>query len=320
VMEQGVPSFKVFTAYPGVLMLEDSEIFRVLRWAGPRGALVQVHAENGGAIAELIAANAAAGRLEPRWHSASRPSPLEGEATARAIALAEVAGAPVYIVHLTCAEALDAVRAARRRGVRVFAETCPQYLFLTEDELSRPGFEGAKFVCSPPLRPAHHAPALWRGLEQGDLQVVATDHCPFNYQGQKELGRGDFRKIPNGIPGIETRLLLLWKGVAEGRISANRFVELCATAPARLFGLYPRKGLLAPGADADLLLWDPKRRVDLSAAALHMRVDYSPYEGMVVEGGPAKVFARGKLIVDGDRFLGAPGDGEYLPRTPLEKR
>ena len=317
VFDAGVTSFKVFTAYPGVLMLDDGAILRLLRWSARRGALIQVHAENGLAIAETVALLASEGKLEPRHHALSRPSPLEGEATARVLALAEVAGAAVYVVHLTCREALAAVGAARRRGVRAFAETCPQYLYLCEQDLARPDFEGAKFVCSPPLRDPSHAAELWRGLALGDLQVVSTDHCPFNFRGQKELGRGDFRKIPNGLPGIETRLPLLHQGVVEGRIGLNRFVDLVATAPARLFGLYPRKGALVPGADADVLLWDPRREVDLSASRLHMRVDYSPYEGKVVSGGPAKVFARGRLIVDGPRFLGQAGEGRFLRREPF---
>ncbi len=314
VFEQGVTSFKVFTAYPGVLMLDDAAILRALRWSAKRGALIQVHAENGLAIAELVASLAAEGKLEPRHHAASRPSVLEGEASARVLALAEVAGAPVYLVHLTCREALEAVRSARVRGVRAFAETCPQYLYLSDDKLALPDFEGAKFVCSPPLRDNSHAPALWQGLCLGDLQVVATDHCPFNFKGQKEAGRGDFRKIPNGLPGIETRLTLVHQGVVEGRLSINRFVDVVATAPAKMFGLHPRKGVLAPGADADVVIWDPQKRVDLSAARLHMRVDYSLYEGQVFTGGPAKVFVGGRLTVDGDRFLGKAGDGRFLRR------
>ncbi|HCF56856.1 MAG TPA: dihydropyrimidinase, partial [Myxococcales bacterium] len=237
-----------------------------------------------------------------------------GEASARVLALAEVAGAPVYLVHLTCREALEAVRSARVRGVRAFAETCPQYLYLSDDKLALPDFEGAKFVCSPPLRDNSHAPALWQGLCLGDLQVVATDHCPFNFKGQKEAGRGDFRKIPNGLPGIETRLTLVHQGVVEGRLSINRFVDVVATAPAKMFGLHPRKGVLAPGADADVVIWDPQKRVDLSAARLHMRVDYSLYEGQVFTGGPAKVFVGGRLTVDGDRFLGKAGGGRFLRR------
>jgi dihydropyrimidinase len=310
----GITSFKLFTAYPGSLMLDDGSIYRVLRWATRSGALIQAHCENGPAIARIVEELAAEGKLEPRTHAASRPSRLEGEATARVLALAEVAGAPIYIVHLTCREALEAVRDARRRGVRAYAETCPQYLYLSSEDLARPGFEGAKYVCSPPLRERHHALELWRGLESGDLQTVATDHCPFNFKGQKEMGRGDFRKIPNGLPAIETRVPLLHQGVVDGKLSAARFVDAIATAPARLFGLYPRKGAIVPGADADLVLWDPERAFDLSASKLHMRVDHSIYEGRVLRGAPEKVFVRGSLVVDGDRFLGRPGAGRYLSR------
>jgi dihydropyrimidinase len=313
----GITSFKLFTAYPGVLMMDDGAIYRALRWAARRGALIQGHAENGPAIAEVVAELAAARKLEPLYHALSRPSQLEGEATSRLCALAEVAGAPLYIVHLTCSEALEAVRAARRRGVRVYAETCPQYLYLSSEDLARPDFEGAKYVCSPPLRGKGHQEELWRGLRQGDLQTVATDHCPFNFKGQKELGRGDFRKIPNGLPAIETRVLLLHQAVVDGKLELSRLIDAVATAPAKLFGLYPRKGALIPGADADLAIWDPERSVDLGVAHLHMRCDHSIYEGRKVKGGPEKVFLGGKLVIDGERFLGRAGDGRFLPRQPF---
>jgi dihydropyrimidinase len=316
-MRAGITSFKLFTAYPGALMLDDGAILRVLRWAGRHGALIQVHAENGLAIAEITAELAAQGKRDPMFHGLSRPAALEGEATSRVITLAEVAGAPLYVVHLSCREALQAVRAARMRGLPVFAETCPQYLYLSLEDLGRPDFEGAKFVCSPPLRPKGHAEELWRGLAGNDLQTVATDHCPFNFQGQKEAGRGDFRKIPNGLPSIETRLPLLYQGVVEGKLSLNRFVDCVSVAPAKLFGLYPRKGALVPGADADLVLWNPGRRMDLSHRHLHMRVDYSLYEGVQVTGGPDKVFSRGELIVEDDRFLGRAGHGQFLARAPF---
>jgi len=316
---EGITSFKMFTAYPGVLMADDGAIFRALRWAAKEGALLQFHCENGPAIAELVDEIAGRGDLAPKFHGQSRPSRLEGEATARVLALAEVAGAAAYIVHLTCNEALEAVRDARRRGVRAFAETCPQYLYLSSDDLAKPGFEGAKVVCSPPVRDAWHQEPLWRGLATGDLQVVATDHCPFNYVGQKDMGKDDFRKIPNGMPALETRMHLIHEGVNQGRLSLTRFVDAMCTQPAKLFGLYPQKGALVPGADADIVIWDPKREVDLSAAALHMRVDYSPYEGKKVMGGPTKVYRRGQLIVDGDRFLGAAGEGRYLRRQKFDQ-
>lgn len=312
---EGITSFKLFTAYPNSLMIDDAAIYRVMQWAARSGALVQAHCENGPAIAAIVADMMAAGNTEPIDHIRSRPSALEGEATHRVLALAKVAGAPVYVVHLTCKEALDAVRAARAAGQAVFAETCPQYLYLSEADADRPDFEGAKFVCSPPLRPAWHAEHLWKGLAAGDLQTVATDHCPFDFRGQKDAGLTDFRKIPNGLPAIETRLMLVHQGVNDGHISFNRFVDLVSTTPAKLFGLYPKKGLLAPGADADVVLWNPRREMDLSVAKLHMRVDYSPYEGRKVFGGPDKVFSRGRLIVDKDRFVGEAGAGRFVPRA-----
>jgi dihydropyrimidinase len=317
-VEEGITSFKLFTDYPGVFQIDDGCIFRALRWARERGALIQVHAVNGPATAILIEEAAAEGRLDPVYHGLCRPSRLEGEATSRMVDLAEVAGAPVYIVHLTCAEALAAVRDGRRRGVKVFAETCPQYLYLSHDDLARPDFEGAKYICNPPIRPAWHAPELWKGLRSGDLQTVATDHCPFNFKGQKEMGRGDFRKIPNGLPGLETRVPLIHQGVVDGHITLNQLVDVCSTAPAKLFGLYPRKGAVVVGADADLVLWDPEKQTDLSVKSLHMRVDHSIYEGVTVKGGPDKVLVRGEVIVDGAEFRGRAGAGRYLRREPVE--
>jgi len=310
-VRDGITSFKVFTAYPGALMIDDGAIYAALRWAAKSGALIQVHAENGPAIARIVEEMIASGRTDPVHHGLSRPSALEGEATSRVIALAEVAQAPVYIVHLTCREALSAVRDARRRGVRAFAETCPQYLYCSLDDLARPDFEGAKYVCSPPLRPKEHQDVLWRGLAVGDLQTVATDHCPFYFRGQKEMGRGDFRKIPNGMPTIESRLPLMYQGVVDGHIGLNKFVDLVSTMPAKLFGLYPRKGAVAAGSDADIVIWNPERRTDLSASHMHMRVDYSPYEGRIVQGGVERVLVRGKTIVDSGRFTGHAGDGRF---------
>ncbi|MBI5547661.1 MAG: amidohydrolase family protein, partial [Deltaproteobacteria bacterium] len=242
---------------------------------------------------------------------------LEGEATARCIALAEVAGAPLYVVHLTAKEALEPVREARFRGQQVWAETCPQYLCLSTRDIEAPGLEGAKVVFSPPVRAPGNEEHLWRGLSLGDLAAVGTDHCPFFFRGQKDQGRERFTDIPNGAPSIETRLLLLWEeGVRKGRIDLNRFVQLTSTAPAKIFGLYPRKGALVPGADADVVVWDPEREQSLSWRDLHMRTDYSPYEGRVVKGAPALVFARGELIVDGGHWLGRAGFGRFLKRGP----
>ncbi|MDQ7848940.1 MAG: dihydropyrimidinase [Armatimonadota bacterium] len=312
----GVTSVKVLLAYKGRLQVDDTTLLLVLRQAGRNGLLTLVHCENGDVIDLLIREAVAAGHLEPRFHPLTRPAQLEGEATGRALALAAVADAPVYVVHLTCAAALEQVRLARARGQRAWAETCIQYLFFTAEDLDRPGFEGAKFVCSPPFRSRDDQEALWGGLGDGTLAVVSTDHAPFSFEGQKTLGRSDFTRIPNGVPAIEDRLLMLYHaGVGGGRISLNRFVELVATNPARLFGLYPRKGTLAVGADADIVLWDPQRQRVLSARTHHMRVDYNLFEGTEVRGAPAGVWLRGQQVVDGEQFLGSPGSGRYLQRA-----
>jgi dihydropyrimidinase len=315
VVSEGVTSFKLFMAYPGVLFVDDGQIFRAMQRAGELGALICMHAENGIPIDILVQQAVAKGHTSPVYHALTRPQVAEAEGTHRAICLAEMAGAPVYIVHLSAERALKHVVEARDRGLPAYAETCPQYLFCSEDDLARPGFEGAKFVCTPPLRPAHMQEDLWRGLRTHDLQVVATDHCPFCMKGQKELGQGNFAKIPNGMPGIETRLYLLWDGgVRKGRISMNRFVEITSTAPAKIFGLYPRKGTIAIGADADLLVWDGEKKHVLGLETLHMRVDYSPFEGREVVGAPTHVLSRGKVIVEDGKYLGKKGDGRFFKR------
>jgi dihydropyrimidinase len=312
---EGVTDFKLFTAYPGVFFSDDGAIFRAMQRTATNGGLILMHAENGLAIDVVAAQNADAGNTDPYYHGVSRSPVLEGEATNRVIRLAQVAGVPVYIVHLSAAEALDEVRRARDDGLPAYAETCPQYLFLTLDDLGN-GFEGAKFVCSPPLRPAEHAGELWKGLAKDDLQVVSTDHCPFDFHEQKEMGRDDFRKVPNGLPGVENRVDLLYSGgVAEGRITPNRWVEIISAAPARMFGM-PQKGAVAVGADADIVIYDPSRRHTISARTHHMDVDYSCYEGWEVTGGSDVVLSRGKVIVDGEEWLGTAGDGRFLKRQP----
>ena len=312
-VDEGVTTFKLFTAYPGVFFSDDGAIFRAMQQTARNGGLIMMHAENGPAIDVVAGQTFAAGQTDPYYHGTSRSPLFEGEATNRVIRLAAVAGAPVYIVHLSAREALNEVRRARDEGLPAFAETCPQYLFLSLEDMGD-GFNGAKFVCSPPLRPADHQQDLWRGLLRDDLQVVSTDHCPFDFHGQKEMGRGDFRKIPNGLPGVENRVDLLHSGgVANGRLTPNRWVELISSAPARLFGL-PQKGAVAVGLDADLVIYDPLRKHTISASTHHMAVDYSCYEGREVTGGADIVLSRGKIVVDGDEWLGAKGDGRFLKR------
>ncbi|HSL25159.1 MAG TPA: dihydropyrimidinase [Acidimicrobiia bacterium] len=321
-IDEGVSSFKMFMAYPGVFYSTDGEIFRAMQKAAENGATIMMHAENGIAIDVLIAQALARGETDPIYHGIVRRSILEGEATHRAIKMAELAGCPLYVVHMSALEALAEVTNARDEGLNVFAETCPQYLFLDLDDLGN-GFEGAKFVCSPPLRDRAegHQEALWSGLATNDLQVVSTDHCPFCFEDhpelgrQKRLGEGDFSKIPNGLPGVEHRLELIYHGaVAEERLSLERWVEVCSTTPARMFGLFPRKGTIAVGSDADLVIFDPRKKHTLSAATHHMRTDYSCYEGMEIGGGVDTVLARGKVIVAADQYRGKKGDGRYLKR------
>jgi dihydropyrimidinase len=315
---EGVPDFKLFTAYPGVFLSDDGSIFRAMKQTARNGGLIMMHAENGPAIDVIANETFAAGNTDPIGHGMARYSVLEGEATNRVIRLAQAAGVPVYIVHLSAREALNAVRQARDEGLPAFAETCPQYLFLSLDDLGG-GFNGAKFVCSPPLRPKDHWEELWRGLVKDDLQVVSTDHCPFDFHGQKELGRGDFRKIPNGLPGVEDRVDLLHDGgVVGGRISRERWVEIISTAPAKLFGMYPRKGALAVGSDADLVIYDPNRRHTISARTHHMDVDYSCYEGRTVQGGSDIVMSRGSVIVRDGAFTGRKGAGRFIKREATD--
>lgn len=322
ISREGVTSFKLFMAYPGVLMVDDGALFKAMRVAGANGAMTCVHAENGPVIQVLVQEAIAQGQRAPKYHAMTRPSILEGEATHRAIRLSELAQAPLYIVHLSAGEALSAVTEARDRGIPVHAETCPHYLFLTAEDYERPGFEGAKYVMTPPLRGHDHQAHLWRGLKSDDLQVVSTDHCPFCFNEapygmkfSKQQGVDDFSKIPNGAPGVETRLPLIYDGaVDKRRMSINRFVEITSTAPAKLFGLFPRKGTIAVGSDGDIVLFNPTEQWTIRASEGHSRADYSLFEGRPVTGRVKKVFLRGQCIVDGKDWRGRAGMGEFLVR------
>jgi dihydropyrimidinase len=315
-VREGVSSFKMFMAYPGVLMADDATIFKAMKQTAQNGALVCMHAENGSVIDTIVQRTLAEGKTAPIYHALTRPTTAEGEAVNRSIALAEMAGAPVYIVHLSSNDALEKVAEARDRGLPVYAETCPQYLFLSiEENMNKPGFEDAKYVFTPPLREKWHQEKLWAGLRKNTLQVVSTDHCPFCYKEQKELGKDDFTKIPNGGPGIEHRLQLLYHGGAsEGKISLNRWVELCSATPAKMFGLYPRKGTIAVGSDADIVIWDPEKEHTISVHTHHMCTDYSMFEGKKLKGNAETVFSRGEVIVKDNKFLGKPGRGQFVKR------
>ncbi len=315
VMDEGVTSFKMFMAYPGVFLVDDATIFRAMSAAGARGGLICMHAENGIVINEIIKRALAQGRTAPKYHALTRPTRAEAEGVHRAIAIAEMAEAPVYIVHLSCADALEQVREARDRGLPAFAETCPQYLFLSYDNYEEPDFEGAKYVMTPPLREKWNQAELWKGLKTDDLQVISTDHCPFCMKEQKELGKDDFSKIPNGAPGVEHRVPLIYNGgVVENRISLNRFVELTSTAAAKMFGLFPKKGTIAVGSDADIVIFDPEKEQIISAKTHHMNVDYSAYEGKTIKGVVETVLSRGRVVIDNGEYKGKPGDGSFLKR------
>ncbi|QEV21177.1 dihydropyrimidinase [Streptomyces alboniger] len=313
-VEEGVSSFKLFMAYPGVFYSDDGQILRAMQRAGGNGGLIMMHAENGIAIDVLVEQALARGRTDPRYHGEVRKALLEAEATHRAIKLAQVAGAPLYVVHVSAREAVAELTRARDEGLPVFGETCPQYLFLSTDNLAEPDFQGAKYVCSTPLRPQEHQAALWRGLRTNDLQVVSTDHCPFCFSGQKELGRGDFSKIPNGMPGVEHRMDLLHQAVVDGHLSRRRWIEIACATPARMFGLYPKKGTIAPGADADVVIYDPHAEQTISAATHHMNVDYSAYEGKRLTGRVETVLSRGEPVITQREFTGRAGHGAYTAR------
>jgi dihydropyrimidinase len=320
-INEGVMSFKLFMAYPGVFLVDDATIFRAMKNSGEAGGLICMHAENGIVINEIIKHALAEGKTAPKYHALTRPTKAEAEGVHRAIAIAEMAEAPVYIVHLSCADALEEVREARDAGLPAYAETCPQYLFLDYSLYEREGFEGAKWVMTPPLREKWNQDKLWQGLQGNDLQVISTDHCPFCMKEQKELGRDDFTKIPNGGPGVEHRMSLIYNGgVAGGRISLNRFVELTSTSAAKLFGLFPRKGTIAVGSDADIVIFDRNEEMTISAATHHMNVDYSAYEGMKVKGVSKTVLSHGRVVIDDGKYVGKPGDGQFLRRSTFSGR
>jgi len=325
VPDEGVTSYKLFMAYKGAIMVDDETLFRTMQVAAQTGALVMVHAENGDAIDVLVKQTLAEGKTEPRWHAASRPPETEAEATNRAVKLAHIAGCPLYVVHVSCQESVEPIAVARSRGWRTWGETCTQYLFIDQTRLEEPNFEGAKYVYTPPPRPAKNFEHLWTALRTGVLSVVSTDHCPFRFSDQKTLGRDDFSKIPNGGPGIENRLHMLHHfGVREGRLSMNQLVDLCCTQPAHLFGMFPRKGTIAAGADADVVVWDSEKPLTLSAATHHSNVDYNLFEGTEVIGAPEVVLVRGQVIVDHDELVAEPGAGQFVRRArfgePLRPR
>jgi dihydropyrimidinase len=314
--DQGVTSYKLFMAYKGALMVDDETLFKTMEVAAETGALVMVHAENGDAIDVLVKRALAEGHTEPHWHALTRPPETEGEATNRAIQLARVAGSPLYVVHVSCAESVEPIRIAREKGWNIWGETCTQYFFVDYTFLERPNFEGAKFVYTPPPRDKANQDVLWNAVRTDVLSAISTDHCAFNWDGQKTLGKDDFSKIPNGGPGIENRLQMIHQfGVREGRISLNRMVELLATNPAKLFGLYPRKGTLAVGSDADVVVFDPEKRVTLSAKNHHSKVDYNLFEGTEVQGSPEVVLLRGNVLVENDELVARPGIGEFVKRA-----
>ena len=322
-MGEGVTSFKLFMAYPGVLYSNDGQIFMAMQKAAENGSTIMMHAENGIVIDVLREQAIKRGETDPIYHAVTRPPITEAEATHRAIAYAELAGCPLYVVHMSADDAVAEVALARDRGLNVFGETCPQYLYLDWDNLREPGFDGAKYVCSTPVRDREdgHQEALWQALATNDLQVISTDHCPFCMNDhptlgtQKRLGEGDFTKIPNGLPGVEERMRLIYDGaVSDGRMSLERFVEVCSATPAKMFGMYPKKGTIAIGSDADIVIWDPDVESVMSVDVNHMDVDYSAYEGKTVQGKIEMVLSRGRVLIEGDTYRGSPGDGDFIAR------
>src|SRR5882724_5561975 len=314
--DQGITSYKLFMAYKGALMVDDETLFRTMQVAADTGALVMVHAENGDAIDVLVKKALAAGHTEPKYHALTRPPETEGEATNRAIQLARVAGVPLYVVHVSCAESVEPIQLAREKGWDVWGETCTQYLFIDYTFLERPNFEGAKYVYTPPPREKENQDVLWNAVRTDTLSAISTDHCAFLWDGQKTMGRDDFSKIPNGGPGLENRLQMIHEfGARAGRISLNRMVELLSTNPAKLFGLYPRKGTIAVGTDADLVVFDPEKKVTIAAETQHSKTDYNLYEGTEVTGTPEVVLLRGQILVEGDELVAEPGVGQFVRRA-----
>lgn len=347
-VNEGVTSLKLFMAYKNVFQIDDATLFKTMQIAAKHGMIVMVHAENGDVEASLTPALLAEGKTDPKYHAASRPPEIEGEATNRAVVMSGLTGCPLYVVHMTCEFAVDALRRGRALKYPVMGETCVQYFFLTvDDHLAQHGFNGAKFVCSPPIRSTHDQGVLWEAVSDGTLQIVSTDHCSFWYEGGvgpvqewaaahnggdwhafeaqnpsyrrpgKELGKGNFAKIPNGLPAIEDRMMVVWHGgVNSGKLSPERFVELNCTNPAKIFGMYPKKGAVAVGSDADILVWDPNKTHTISAKTHHMHTDYNLFEGMEVKGVPIQVYLRGSKIVDGAEWLGKNGNGQFVARKP----
>ena len=314
--DQGITSYKLFMAYKGALMVDDETLFKTMQVAADTGALVMVHAENGDAIDVLVSEALAAGHTEPKYHALTRPPETEGEATNRAIQLARVAGSPLYVVHVSCAESIEPIQLAREKGWDVWGETCTQYFFIDYTFLERPNFEGGKYVYTPPPRDKANQEVLWNAVRTDKLSAISTDHCAFLWDGQKTIGKDDFSKIPNGGPGLENRLQMIHEfGVRGGRISLNRMVELLSTNPAKLFGLYPRKGTIAVGSDADIVVFDPEKRVTISAATHHSKSDYNLFEGTEVTGSPEVVLLRGNVLVEGDELVASPGIGQFVARA-----
>ncbi len=314
--DQGITSYKLFMAYKGALMVDDETLFKTMQVAADTGALVMVHAENGDAIDVLVKEALAAGHTEPKYHALTRPPETEGEATNRAIQLARVAGSPLYVVHVSCAESVEPIQLAREKGWNVWGETCTQYFFIDYTFLERPNFEGGKYVYTPPPRDKANQDVLWNAVRNDTLSAISTDHCAFLWDGQKTIGKDDFSKIPNGGPGLENRLQMIHEfGVGGARISLNRMVELLSTNPAKLFGLYPRKGTVAVGSDADIVVFDPEKRVTISAATHHSKSDYNLFEGTEVTGSPEVVLLRGNVLVEGDELVASPGIGQFVARA-----